>query len=101
MFDRNCFFHIYGHLANIFDIISDPFEVLGDEQEPRQPGAVFGFLRHRLHKFLELPLVDLVDLGIARFYEQIAAALAAPQPGDAVAQLTEFCAEREAQRKSA
>ena len=40
-------------------------------------------------------------LGIARFYEQIAAALAAPQPGDAVAQLNEFCAEPEAPRKSA
>jgi putative dehydrogenase len=41
-------------------------------------------------------------LGIARFYEQIAAALDAPKPGDAVAQLKNFCAERgEAKRKSA
>ena len=41
-------------------------------------------------------------LGIARFYEQIAAALEAPKPGDAVAQLKDFCAERgEAKRKSA
>jgi 3-hydroxyisobutyrate dehydrogenase-like beta-hydroxyacid dehydrogenase len=32
-------------------------------------------------------------LGIARFYEQIAAALEAPKPGDAIAQLKEFCAE--------
>ena len=39
-------------------------------------------------------------LGIARFYEQIAAALDAPKPGDAVAQLMEFCAEPE-KRKSA
>jgi 3-hydroxyisobutyrate dehydrogenase-like beta-hydroxyacid dehydrogenase len=41
-------------------------------------------------------------LGIARFYQQIAAALDAPKPGDAVAQLEGFCAERgEAKRKSA
>jgi putative dehydrogenase len=41
-------------------------------------------------------------LGIARFYEQIAAALEAPKPGDAVAQLKDFCAERsDAKRKSA
>ena len=41
-------------------------------------------------------------LGIARFYEQIAAALDAPKPGDAVEQLKEFVAERgEAKRKSA
>jgi len=41
-------------------------------------------------------------LGIARFYEQIAAAFEARKPGDAVAQLEAFCAEREgAQRKSA
>jgi len=33
-------------------------------------------------------------LGIARFYEQIAAALADPRPGDVIAQLNEFCAER-------
>jgi L-threonate 2-dehydrogenase len=40
-------------------------------------------------------------LGIARFYEQIATALAQPRPGDAIAQLNDFCAEREAPRKSA
>jgi hypothetical protein len=41
-------------------------------------------------------------LGIAHFYQQIAAALEAPKPGDAVAQLDAFCAERgEAKRKSA
>jgi 3-hydroxyisobutyrate dehydrogenase-like beta-hydroxyacid dehydrogenase len=41
-------------------------------------------------------------LGIARFYEQIAAALEAPQQGDAIAQLKDFCAERpEGKRKSA
>ncbi len=41
-------------------------------------------------------------LGIAKFYQQIAAALEAPKPGDAVAQLEEFVAERgEAKRKSA
>ncbi len=41
-------------------------------------------------------------LGIARFYEQIAAAVAEPKPGDAVAQLNDFCAERpDAKRKSA
>jgi 3-hydroxyisobutyrate dehydrogenase-like beta-hydroxyacid dehydrogenase len=40
-------------------------------------------------------------LGIARFYQQIAAALADPKPGDAVAQLNAFCAQPEAQRKSA
>jgi 3-hydroxyisobutyrate dehydrogenase-like beta-hydroxyacid dehydrogenase len=40
-------------------------------------------------------------LGIARFYEQIAAAVAEPQPGDPVAQLEEFCAERsDAKRKT-
>jgi len=38
---------------------------------------------------------------IARFYEQIAAALSDPQPGDAIAQLKAFCAEGQAQRKSA
>jgi 3-hydroxyisobutyrate dehydrogenase-like beta-hydroxyacid dehydrogenase len=32
-------------------------------------------------------------LGIARFYEQIAAAVEAPKDGDAVAQLKDFCAE--------
>jgi 3-hydroxyisobutyrate dehydrogenase-like beta-hydroxyacid dehydrogenase len=40
-------------------------------------------------------------LGIARFYEQIAAALAERKPGDAIAQLEAFCAEPEAKRKSA
>jgi L-threonate 2-dehydrogenase len=40
-------------------------------------------------------------LGIARFYEQVAAALAEPTPGDVIAQLKDFCAEREAPRKSA
>jgi L-threonate 2-dehydrogenase len=40
-------------------------------------------------------------LGIARFYQQIAAMLDAPAPGDPVAQLKEFCAEPEAKRKSA
>jgi len=41
-------------------------------------------------------------LGIARFYEQIAAALDSPNPGDAVEQLKQFVAERgEAKRKSA
>jgi L-threonate 2-dehydrogenase len=39
-------------------------------------------------------------LGIARFYQRIAAALDAPKPGDAVAQLKDFCAEPE-KRKSA
>ena len=41
-------------------------------------------------------------LGIARFYQQIAAALEARKPGDAVEQLETFCAEREGEkRKSA
>jgi hypothetical protein len=41
-------------------------------------------------------------LGIARFYEQIAAAVEAPKDGDAVSQLNEFCAERpDAKRKMA
>ncbi|MEA2929257.1 MAG: hypothetical protein QOG38_1685, partial [Hyphomicrobiales bacterium] len=41
-------------------------------------------------------------LGIARFYQQIAAALDARKPGDVIAQLEAFCAEREgAKRKSA
>lgn len=41
-------------------------------------------------------------LGIARFYEQIAAALEAPKPGDAISQLKDFCAERpDTKRKSA
>jgi hypothetical protein len=39
--------------------------------------------------------------GIARFYEQIAAALEARQPNDAIAQLNDFCAEPAAKRKSA
>ena len=39
-------------------------------------------------------------LGIARFYQQIAAALDAPKPGDAVAQRKDVCAEPE-KRKSA
>ena len=39
-------------------------------------------------------------LGIARFYQQIAAALDEPKPGDAVAQLKDFCAEPP-KRKSA
>src|SRR3954466_11342503 len=41
-------------------------------------------------------------LGIAKFYQQIADTLEAPKPGDAIAQLKDFCAERgEAKRKSA
>ena len=41
-------------------------------------------------------------LGIARFYEQIAAALEERKPNDAIAQLEAFCVEREsAKRKSA
>jgi L-threonate 2-dehydrogenase len=40
-------------------------------------------------------------LGIARLYEQIAATLDAPQPGDAIAQLNAFCAEPEGKRKTA
>jgi L-threonate 2-dehydrogenase len=48
------------------------------------------------------PAARDIYLGIARFYEQIAAAVADPKPGDAVAQLNEFCAERpDAKRKSA
>ena len=40
--------------------------------------------------------------GIAHLYEQIAAAVAEPKPGDAIAQLKDFCAERpDAKRKSA
>ena len=38
-------------------------------------------------------------LGIARFYQQIAAAVAEPKPGDAVAQLKEFCVEPEAAKR--
>jgi hypothetical protein len=41
-------------------------------------------------------------LGIARFYQQIAAALEERKPGDAIEQLEAFCAEREGEkRKSA
>jgi 3-hydroxyisobutyrate dehydrogenase-like beta-hydroxyacid dehydrogenase len=48
------------------------------------------------------PAARDIYLGIARFYEQIAAALADPKPGDAVAQLNDFCAERgEDKRRSA
>jgi 3-hydroxyisobutyrate dehydrogenase-like beta-hydroxyacid dehydrogenase len=48
------------------------------------------------------PAAKAMYLGIARFYEQIAAALEAPKPGDAIAQLKDFCAERpDAKRKSA
>jgi hypothetical protein len=39
--------------------------------------------------------------GIAQFYQQIADVLADPKPGDAVAQLNDFCAERGEKRKSA
>lgn len=42
-----------------------------------------------------------IYLGIARFYEQIAAALAEPKKGDAIAQLNDFCAEPEVKRKTA
>jgi hypothetical protein len=54
-------------------------------------------------KFQEAdPAARDMYLGIAHFYEQIAAALADPKPGDAVAQLDAFCAERgEGKRKSA
>ena len=48
------------------------------------------------------PAARDIYLGIARFYEQIAAAVEAPKPGDAVAQLNEFCAERpDTKRKTA
>ena len=48
------------------------------------------------------PAAKAMYLGIARFYEQIAAALDAPKPGDAIEQLKDFVAERgEAKRKSA
>jgi L-threonate 2-dehydrogenase len=48
------------------------------------------------------PAAREMYLGIARFYEQIAAALESPKPRDAIAQLKDFCAERgEAKRKSA
>jgi 3-hydroxyisobutyrate dehydrogenase-like beta-hydroxyacid dehydrogenase len=44
---------------------------------------------------------EAMYLGIARFYEQIAAALEARRPDDAIAQLNAFCSEPEAKRKSA
>lgn len=47
------------------------------------------------------PAAAAMYLGIARLYEQIAATLEAPQPGDAIAQLNAFCAEPEGKRKSA
>jgi 3-hydroxyisobutyrate dehydrogenase-like beta-hydroxyacid dehydrogenase len=48
------------------------------------------------------PAAREMYLGIGHFYEQIAAALESPKPGDAVAQLKDFCADRgEAKRKSA
>jgi len=47
------------------------------------------------------PAARDIYLGIARFYQQIAAVVEAPKPGDAVAQLKDFCAEPEAKRKSA
>jgi 3-hydroxyisobutyrate dehydrogenase-like beta-hydroxyacid dehydrogenase len=48
------------------------------------------------------PAAQVMYRGIAQFYQQIAEGLAEPRPGDAVAQLNEFCAERgEAKRKSA
>ena len=41
-------------------------------------------------------------LGIARFYQQIAAAVDGPKPGDAIEQLKDFVAERgETRRRSA
>src|SRR3954469_11129663 len=48
------------------------------------------------------PAAREIYLGIARFYEQIAAALEAPKPRDAIAQLKEFCTEPpDAKRKTA
>ena len=47
------------------------------------------------------PAAEAMYLGIARLYEQIAAALDAPKPGDAVAQLNAFSAEPEGKRKTA
>ena len=44
---------------------------------------------------------EAMYLGIARFYEQIAAALEARKPDDAIAHLNAFCSEPEAKRKSA
>lgn len=46
------------------------------------------------------PAAHDMYLGIAKFYQQIADALEAPNPGDAIAQLRDFCAEPE-KRKSA
>ena len=48
------------------------------------------------------PAARAIYLGIARFYEEIAATLEAPKPGDAITQLKEFCAEPpDAKRKTA
>jgi 3-hydroxyisobutyrate dehydrogenase-like beta-hydroxyacid dehydrogenase len=47
------------------------------------------------------PAAQAMYRGIARFYQAIAAAVDAPKPDDAVAQLEAFCAEREEKRKSA
>src|SRR3954471_15114827 len=48
------------------------------------------------------PAASAMYVGIAKFYQQIADALEAPKPGDAIAQLKDFCAERgEEKRKSA
>src|SRR2546421_4588793 len=45
------------------------------------------------------PPAKAMYLGIARFSAQIAAAVGAPKPRDAVAQLKEFCAEPEAAKR--
>src|SRR5215213_9366229 len=47
------------------------------------------------------PAARDVYLGIARLYQQLAAAVEAPKPGDAISQLKDFCAEPEGKRKSA
>jgi Domain of unknown function (DUF1932) len=48
------------------------------------------------------PAAAAMYQGIAQFYQQIADVVAEPEPGDAVSQLKDFCAERgEATRKSA
>jgi putative dehydrogenase len=48
------------------------------------------------------PAAAAMYRGIAQLYQQIAEVVAEPKPGDAVAQLNEFCAERgESKRKSA
>src|SRR5438552_3640044 len=48
------------------------------------------------------PAAREMYLGIARFYEQIAAAFETAKPGDAIAQLKDFCAESpDTKRKSA